>query len=267
MPDRLSGVRTTGSLPVTDQLHSINICGYGYTFFAFNQTKSNIKYFRKRRASILEYYKRKLPHWQISGAEYFVTFRLAGSLPVQVVKDLQQMRKRHHQAISENPDNKKELQKKLESKFFKKYEDLLDNSSTGPRWLQKPEIAEIIKESIHFRDKRKYDLYAYCIMSNHVHIVFRHLQKDHEENIEHTLPPVTRILKNLKSYSALQANKALDRNGAFWHSESYDHLIRNNSELENMIRYTIYNPVKAKLVKRWQDWEHTYCKAEFLGDF
>lgn len=215
----------------------------------------------------MEYYKRKLPHWQIPGAEYFVTFRLAGSLPIHVVKNLQLLRRKHQESITEKPENIKGFQKKFESKLFKKYEDLLDNCSSGPRWLEKPKIAEILKESIHYRDGHKYDLYAYCIMSNHVHMVFRHIENHQTKNSFQILSPITRILKNLKSYSALQANRALKREGAFWHEESYDHLIRNNSELENIIRYTIYNPVKAKLVKNWQDWQHTYCKPKFVENF
>jgi len=213
------------------------------------------------------YYKRKLPHWQIQGAEYFVTFRLAGSLPIHVVKNLQLLRKKYQKSIIEKTENKKEFLKKFESKIFKKYEDLLDNCSTGPRWLEKTEINKIVKESIHYRDGHEYDLYAYCMMSNHVHIVFKHIENQQIKSSAQFLPPVTRILQNLKSYTALHANRILKREGAFWHEESYDRLIRNNSELENIIRYTIYNPVKANLVENWEDWQHTYCKPVFLESF
>lgn len=215
----------------------------------------------------MEYYKRKLPHWQIQGAEYFVTFRLAGSLPIHVVKDLQLLRRKHQKTITEKSENKKELLKKFESKLFKKYEDLLDNCSSGPQWLESPKIAEIVKESIHYWDGHKYDLYAYCIMNNHVHMVFKHIENHQLKSSSESIPPITKILKNLKSYTALQANRILKREGAFWNEESYDHLIRNTAELKKIIRYTLYNPVKAKLVKNWQDWHHTYCKPNFAESF
>lgn len=144
----------------------------------------------------MEYYRRKLPHWQISGAEYFVTFRLAGSLPVHVVKELQELRRRLKNLLSQNPENKKTLKRKLESKLFQKYEDLLDSCSTGPKWLEQPEVAEIIQESLHFRDNQEYDLYAYCIMSNHVHIVFRHLKREQKKDENNKLPPITIILNS-----------------------------------------------------------------------
>lgn len=104
-------------------------------------------------------------------------------------------------------------------------------------------------------------------MSNHVHMVFRHTVSSRKKSSDGTLPPITRILKNLKSYSSLQANRHLNRNGAFWHPESYDRLIRNNEELHNTLRYTLNNPVKANLVNHWQEWPHAYCKPDFLEDF
>ncbi|NBC64577.1 MAG: hypothetical protein GVY07_02785 [Bacteroidetes bacterium] len=213
------------------------------------------------------YYKRKLPHWQIQGAEYFITFRLSGSLPIQVVKELQSLRREHQETITKESVNSNRFHKNFESKLFKKYEDLLDNCCSGPKWLQVPKIAQIIEESIHYRDDHKYDLYAYCIMSNHVHIVFKHIENHQIKSSSKSLPPITRILKNLKSYTAIQANRFLKREGAFWHEESYDRLIRNNSELENIIKYTLNNPVKANLVEDWEDWQHTYCKPEFLESF
>jgi len=212
----------------------------------------------------MEYYKRKLPHWQISGAEYFVTFRLPNSLPVHLIKELQSSQRKQLKMLSHHKDENLDFQKrKLQSKIFKKYEELLDNETIGPTWLKDLDIAEIIKESLHFRDGKEYDLYAYCIMSNHVHVIFRHLEKENSKNSNKKLSPITRILKNLKSFTGLQANRKLKRTGAFWQEENYDHLIRNNSELENMIRYTLNNPVKIKIVENWRDWPNSYCKPEF----
>jgi hypothetical protein len=49
--------------------------------------------------------------------------------------------------------------------------------------------------------------------------------------------------------------------GACWQHESYDHLIRSAAELERIIAYTLNNPVKAKLVKDWQDWLWNYRES------
>jgi putative transposase len=221
----------------------------------------------------MEFYRRKLPHWQISGAEYFVTIRLFGSLPVHVIRELQQKRRQFliQASKNQNPDNDKieyeKLKKKLLANLFKKYEKHLDNAETGPTWLKQSEVANIIKEAIHFRDQKEYDLYTYCIMSNHIHLVFRHLDNVKIDSSQKNLLPVTQIMKNFKSYTGLQANKYLNRTGSFWQDESFDRLIRSETELENVIRYTINNPVKINLIKDWKNWPHSYCKPEFLEGF
>ena len=210
------------------------------------------------------YYKRTLPHMHVPGGEYFITFRLAGSLPIHAIQELRERRKKFLRESSKNSKIKDKPYFHITSNIFKRYENLLDGNTTGPLWLGISEIAEFVKESIHFRDGSDYDLYAYCIMSNHVHIVFRHLDDNHSRFDPGDLSPITKILRNLKSYTALQANRKLNRTGEFWKPESYDRLIRNGSDLENIILYTLNNPVKAGLVDHWEDWPHSYCKPEFL---
>jgi REP element-mobilizing transposase RayT len=205
------------------------------------------------------FYRRNLPHWQPPHAEYFVTFRLKGSLPKSVIKQLKEAQELFDEEYSES-DKINLMAKKGYAEIFKKYEKLLDASKSGPTWLAIPKIARIIQEALLHRDQNEYDLYAFCIMSNHVHIIFKLLDA-FEESIKF---PVTEIFKKLKSFTALKANQKLGRTGSFWHAESYDRVIRDEDELENTIRYVLNNPVKAGLVKNWKEWEHTYCKPEFL---
>jgi putative transposase len=210
----------------------------------------------------MPFYRRNLPHWQEPGAEYFVTFRLAGSLPKDAVRQLKELR----DAFKNNSHREIDYQLKnrpFEALIFKKYESLLDGQNTGPHWLKNKRIADIVMESLHFRDNKEYDLYAYCIMSNHVHLVFRDLSSYDENQKTEEAFPITKIMQGLKSYTGLMANRELKRTGSFWHEESYDRLIRNADELDNTIKYTLNNPVKINLVKNWRDWPYNYCKPDF----
>lgn len=210
----------------------------------------------------MPFYKRNLPHWQEPGAEYFVTFRLAGSLPKNVIQQLKKSRDTFKKNFSHKTDYRSKT-RQFEASLFKKYESLLDGQSTGPVWLSNKNIADIVKEALHYRDNKEYDLYAFCIMSNHVHLVFRELYSNQEDQKIEEAFPVTKILQGLKSYTGLMANIELNRTGSFWHEESYDRLIRNTNELNNTIQYTLNNPVKIDLVKNWRDWPYNYCKPEF----
>ncbi len=218
----------------------------------------------------MAYYKRNLPHIQFKGGEYFVTFRLFGSLPVHIVQELKSYRKQFEKDLRKDADDK--LRSKIERQIFAKYESHLDQNLSGPHWLKLPDIARVVENSIHFRNYKIYDLYAYCVMSNHVHIVFRHIDdekidcvgKSIKENMKSEKFPVTHILGNLKKFTARKCNQILNRKGSFWQAENFDRLIRDVSELENSILYTLNNPVNAKLISDWRQWSYTYCKAEFL---
>lgn len=103
-------------------------------------------------------------------------------------------------------------------------------------------------------------------MPNHVHLVFRLLDQTEKTDCSEEYK-VTKVLHSIKSYTALECNKVLGKSGPFWQPESYDRVIRDQEELENTIRYTLNNPVKAGLVENWQDWPHSYCKPEFTETF
>lgn len=203
----------------------------------------------------MSFYRRNLPHWQPGQGEYFVTFRLSGSLPAQAVKQLAEERKRLEESGKDGTIKQRRI--------FARYEHLLDHSGRGPTWLKRKPVADVVCESIHYRDGTEYDLYAYCVMPNHVHIVLKLLARGKMDEEF----PLTKVLHELKRYTASKCNKVLNRKGQFWQHESYDRLIRNNEELENTIRYVLYNPVKAGLTDKWKDWPYSYCKPEYIETF
>ena len=114
-----------------------------------------------------------------------------------------------------------------------------------------------MKEAIHYRDMKVYDLISFCIMPNHVHLLCTPLVKEKDRFYS-----LTEILHSLKRHTARQSNLILGRSGSFWQDESYDHVIRDETKPERMIQYVIYNPVKANLVKEQENWKWTYSKYD-----
>ena len=204
----------------------------------------------KNNLSFREYYKRRLPHIQIAGATYFITFRLVNSLPIEALDRLAEEK----QKIDKLPESQKESAHRA---WFAKYDDYLDMALHGNIYLKNEQIADVVAASIQFRDGKIYDLISYCIMPNHAHLVCTPLKKSDE-----TYFGLTEILHSLKRHTAREANKILQRRGTFWQDESYDHFVRDDAELERIVKYVLYNPVKANLVKEQTDWKWTYCKYE-----
>jgi len=40
--------------------------------------------------------------------------------------------------------------------------------------------------------------------------------------------------------------------------------VREEKELYNIIKYVLLNPVTAGLVEDYKDWQHNYCKKEYM---
>ena len=70
--------------------------------------------------------------------------------------------------------------------------------------------------------------------------------------------PLDKIMKQIKGATAQYCNKFLKRSGQFWERESFDIYIRNEKMLNNVISYTLENPVKAGIVENWEDYSGNY---------
>jgi putative transposase len=188
----------------------------------------------------------------------FVTFRLAGSLPYSVIAELRAEHQRQKVASSRITDPDEQLkQVDLDARHsFGRWDYALDNTDYGPRWLAEEQVATVVAQALYYRDQRVYDLYAFCIMPNHVHIVCTPLPDQ-----DGMYPSLFRILQSLKRYTARQANEVLGRQGSFWQAESYDHVVRDEEELTRIVEYVRHNPVKAVLVASWERWPWT-CVRE-----
>jgi REP element-mobilizing transposase RayT len=141
----------------------------------------------------------------------------------------------------------------LRKRYFVRFDKLLDTARQGPGWLRNAEVAEVVLDAIHYRDGREYELLAYCIMPNHVHLVM---------TLERNSVSLYRVLQSLKRFTAREANKILFRAGAFWQHESYDHVVRDGKELVRVIAYVLGNPEKAGLVDQWKSWRWSYAKID-----
>lgn len=156
--------------------------------------------------------------------------------------------------IKKLPQDQLDLEQR---RWFGKFYAYLDKVLCGEAYLKNEQIANLVADAIHYRDGKVYDLDAFCIMSNHAHLVCTPLEK--EKAVYYGL---TEILQSLKRHTDRQSNLALGRSGAFWQDESYDHIVRDQAELERIIKYVLYNPVKANLVDDWTKWKWAYCRYE-----
>jgi REP element-mobilizing transposase RayT len=186
----------------------------------------------------------RLPHWEKDAGVYFVTFHLVDSLPQSVLRKMAERRRLLQTARRSG----RKLLPHEEAAFAevnaKKIEEYLDKGR-GACWMRDPRIADLVANALRFYDGQRYRLIAWCVMPNHVHVVFRAFPGQ-------KLPG---LLRSWKAYPAGMANRILGRRGAFWEREYYDRLIRDGEELDRAIAYVCSNPERAGL----HNWRWVWC--------
>jgi len=200
-----------------------------------------------------------LPHVFNSEKPVFISYRLKFTLPQQVLDEFE---KRKKQWLQDKDTTSSQVYQvtpaRQDGLRFAWYDELLAKSAEVPKFLHRKDITEVIASSFQHFDGIRYRLLAYCIMPNHVHVLIIPLRDSEGNDFQ-----VARITYGWKRYTANQINKLIGRKGSLWQKESYDHLVRNEKELMNILNYIIQNPVKAGLVSSWQNWPGTWVSEDF----
>jgi type I restriction enzyme R subunit len=195
-------------------------------------------------------YDRNLPHWRQEGAVYFVTFRLADSIPRSVLKVWQAERedwltthgldgdvseRELHERFAAIPIG---IRRAYEREQARKLFVELD-ACHGSCHLRHPRAANVVAEALrHFHGERLY-CGDFAVMPNHVHWLLIPMYG-------YTLGA---ILQSVKRWTANQINRQLELRGSLWQKESFDHIVRSPEELERIRLYIRENPSKAVYVR------------------
>ncbi|RYG35126.1 hypothetical protein EON81_13615 [bacterium] len=171
-----------------------------------------------------------LPHWTQDGGAYHVVFRLADSIPKSLAEEWHVEREAFDRGQALSPAEKARY-RYLHTERVQRA--LLE--SHGACALRSPEAAFKVVELLRNRDGIDYDLVAYAVMPNHVHVLVKPRK---ERNLAD-------MVQAWKSVSARRINALVGKQGELWQSEYYDHLIRDESDLHRVIDYIKSNPGRS----------------------
>lgn len=185
----------------------------------------------------IEMHRANLPHWRQDGVTYFVTFRLADSLPAE---KLNQWKEEKDRWCQRNP---KPWTPEEEREYFQRFERKVAawlDQGTGSCLLKIPEVNTLVADALQCFDEKRYRLGKYVVAANHVHVIVQPYP-DH---------PLSGILHSWKSYTAKQilkveaASRRLieydrrqDSATTVWQKEYFDRIVRNPEELYNIEQY------------------------------
>ncbi len=108
------------------------------------------------------------------------------------------------------------------------------------------DCAKFIQTLQKYREICKYDLYAYCLMGNHVHLLL--MEGD---------APLENVMRRICSSYVLWYNKKYDRIGYLFQDRFKSEPVEDDRYFLTVLRYIFQNPVKAGIVTKIEDYSWT----------
>ena len=127
-------------------------------------------------------------------------------------------------------------------------------STRERRKLTSPERDLVLKSILYAHEHRQIQLYAACVMPDHVHLLFEPQIKEQNQEGKPVFWPLSDILQGIKSASAHSINRAFEQTGHVWEQESMDRMIRGEADLEEKFHYICRNPWDSGVVQITEDY-------------
>lgn len=192
---------------------------------------------------------RTLPHWRQAGATYFVTFRLADSIPQSETKMIGRLQDRLRAGEELTSESRRLLQRKI----FVATERCLDRGR-GRCDLADKFHANAVLDSLRFRDADRWEVGAATVMPNHVHAIVRPLSESLDDCLAAT-----------KQFTARLINSASGRRGQLWQHETYNRIVRDDEHLWRCLQYIGKNGSVAGVdAVRWVSEKWIDCGWRFV---
>jgi putative transposase len=198
-----------------------------------------------------------IPHRDSPGLTQFITWHLADAFPTVLREEWAALLE-----IEEDCERRKEPEAYLDK-------------GRGNAWLRRADIAATCEQALRHFDGKRYNLRAWCLMPNHVHVL-----------VLVRSVPMSNLVKNWKGYTARACNgllaRALARSqhgedtvpwiasatplpsqkslsagsvaSGFWAEGYWDTYMRDADQERRTIRYIENNPVKASLAGCAGEW-------------
>jgi REP element-mobilizing transposase RayT len=198
------------------------------------------------------------PHYQFRDSIVFITWRLAGTMPARILNIFRQLK-----ASEKNLNTIRDL-KMIEAenarlfRLYNEYDLNMASWHTPGFSLNDEALAAIVTGAFHFYAGEKYELHAYCVMSNHVHLLIRALKRKNGDYYH-----IADLVRDLKRHTASEMNKMLGRRGQFWDDHYFDRIIRNERNYLAVVGYILQNPVVAGLVGKSEFWKDSFYDPKY----
>lgn len=139
-------------------------------------------------------------------------------------------------------------------RFERPWEKYAITFTMRKRRVLSPEARNIVLDCIlHWRERR-YELFAACVMPDHVQMLIEPAVKETDNAGNAVFYPLAEILHTIKSFTAHEIAKLENTKGAIWEAESFDRLIQSERDLREKFDYIVRNPWAAGIADGDYPW-------------
>lgn len=117
-----------------------------------------------------------------------------------------------------------------------------------------PEARNIVLNAWRHFHNTRYELFAICVMPDHVHALFQPWPKNEASREETKFWSLAELMRSLKSFTARDINRAEEKVGPVWEKETFDRYIRSDRDLVEKFHYILRNPWDAGVAKQNEEY-------------
>jgi REP element-mobilizing transposase RayT len=188
-----------------------------------------------------EKWRHRLPHWEVIGQPHFITLRCANSLPAAARGKIAELHDSLRKVGSKSPQFTL-----LQRQYFLTCEKFLDGAE-GFRPFADGRVCQVVLDAwTEWPVGFGWRVAHFVVMPNHLHWLMEPCRPQPQS--------LRKVLCHFKGATARSANALLGRTGAFWQADWFDRWMRSKAETARVVEYIRNNPVKSRLVERWQDY-------------
>jgi REP element-mobilizing transposase RayT len=126
-------------------------------------------------------------------------------------------------------------------------------ATKNARYLS-PDARTIVLNALQHFHNRRYELFAACVMPDHVHLLLQPWPKANDDNGNAIFWSLSELMHSIKSFSAHRINELESKTGSVWEREQFDRYVRSDHDLQEKFHYILRNPWDSSVARQNQDY-------------
>jgi putative transposase len=134
--------------------------------------------------------------------------------------------------------------------------------STKKHRYPPPKARTIVLNSLRHFHNQRCELFAACVMPDHVHLLLQPWPKGTDDNANFVFWLLSELMHSIKSFSTHRINELEKKSGSVWEKEQFDRYVRSDRDLEEKFHYILRNAWDSGVAVQNEDYPWVWTQDE-----